>query len=207
MMAYGYIIRNKEDRENYLEQKKSIDEYVAKHHLIFCRYIEDKIKGNRERSKEELKFLLKNLKEGDILVSSELTTLGRSFFMIMELLSICVARGIKVITVKDNFTVDDTYPKEQLIYAFSLCSEIERTLISVKTKKGLSKLQDQGHKLGRPSGSKNKHPIVEQKIDSINRYLAQGYSMREAARRTGIHVNTVYHYFRTHKEAKPPITE
>jgi len=105
------------------------------------------------------------LKTGDTLVVSELSRLGRSFYEIIEILSILENRKVHVISIKENFNLSDDIQSKVIAFAFSLAAEIERQLISQRTKEALSYKRSQGVILGRPEGSKDKKPRIRRKAE------------------------------------------
>ncbi len=194
-MVYVYI-RVSTDTQSVENQKYEINRYCEVHNLIISRYIEETISGKKKYQKRRLGILLKNLKENDILIASELSRLGRSFYMIMEILNICMNKGVKVITIKDNFILGDNIESKVIAFAFSLSAEIERQLISQRTKEALSRLRKSGVTLGRPKGSKNVSLLCERHDKRIHYLLSKGVSVRKIARRIGVHPNTLYRYLR-----------
>jgi DNA invertase Pin-like site-specific DNA recombinase len=111
-----------------------------------------KISGTKAPEKRQLGNLLKLVKEGDIIICSELSHLGRSFFMIMKILSSCMKRGVKVWTIKDNYRLGHDIQSKVLAFAFGLSAEIERNLISQRTKEALARCKAEGKVLGRRFG-------------------------------------------------------
>ena len=190
-MVYAYI-RVSTDTQTVENQRYEIDTYCKKNNLIIDKYIEETISGTKEYNKRRLGVLLKILDKNDILIASELSRLGRSFYMIMEILNICMTKGVKVITIKDNFILGDNIESKVIAFAFSLSAEIERQLISQRTKEALTRLRKQGKKLGRPKGSKNKHLKTDQFKAKIEIYLNKGLSCNQIAKKIGVHKNTIY---------------
>ena len=103
-MIYGYI-RVSTDTQTVENQRCEIERYIKEHNLKIDKYFEETISGTKEYNKRRLGKLLSSIKEGDTLIASELSRLGRSFYMIMEILNICLNKGVKVITIKDKFIV------------------------------------------------------------------------------------------------------
>jgi DNA invertase Pin-like site-specific DNA recombinase len=100
-MVYGYI-RVSTDKQTMENQRYEINRFWKAEKLKIEKWIEEKISGTKAPEKRQLGGLLKLVNEGDIIICSELSRLGRSFFMIMSILSGCMERGIKIWTIKDN---------------------------------------------------------------------------------------------------------
>lgn len=190
-MVYGYI-RVSTDQQTVANQRFEILNYASKNKFKIDAFIHETISGTTAYTKRRLGTLLKNLKKGDILIASELSRLGRSLYMIMTILNICLTKGVKVKTIKDKFDLSEDIESKVLAFAFGLSAEIERQLISQRTKEALTRLKKEGKKLGRPQGSKGKHKKLENEGEQIQIYLEKGRSKAWIARHYKCHVNTLY---------------
>lgn len=131
--------------------------------------------------------ILEELKEGDNLIVSELSRIGRSMLEIMQVLSIAMEKGIHVHAVKGNWKLDDSIQSKIMAMVFSMAAEIERDLISKRTKEALKAKKAQGIKLGRPKGTgKSKldkfRPEIEALLynGSAQKFIAKRYGISEA---------------------------
>lgn len=194
-MVYGYI-RVSTDRQTVENQRYEINKYCKSHNIKIKEFINETISGTREYTKRKLGKLLSKLSTGDVLIASELSRLGRSLFMIMTILNICMAKGIKVITIKDGFELQDDIESKVLAFAFGLSAEIERQLISQRTKEALNRLRNEGVKLGRPKGAKSKHHKLENYLNNIVTYLNKGRTKAWIARKYKVHVNTLNNFMK-----------
>lgn len=150
-MIYGYI-RVSTDKQTLENQKFEIEKFCQKQNLKIEGWIEETISGTKSYNKRQLGKLLKKVKTGDYIICSELSRLGRNLFMIMEILNICMSKDCKVWTVKDNYRLGDDIQSKVLAFAFGLAAEIERNLISQRTKEALMRKKEEGIILGRPKG-------------------------------------------------------
>ncbi len=134
-----------------------------------------------------LGLLLNRVKEGDIIICSELSRLGRSFFMIMEILSTCLNKGVKVWTIKDGYRLGDDLQSKVLAFAFSLSAEIERNLISQRTKEALALRRAMGVQLGRRKGTDRRSDpaSAQHKPETIESLLRQKLTPFQIAVRLG----------------------
>lgn len=196
-MIYGYI-RVSTDTQTVENQRFEIERYCERHKYKIDSYINETISGTKEYTKRRLGILLKHLTKGDILIASELSRLGRSLYMIMEILHLCMLKEVTVITIKDNFILKDDIESKVLAFAFGLSAEIERKLISQRTKEALTRIKNEGKKLGRPIGSKSKHHKLDNCGEKIQKYMKNGRSKAWIARRLKVHVNTLNTYLKNH---------
>lgn len=144
-------------------------------------FVEEKISGKVPWRKRKIAELLESLQAKDTIIVSELSRLGRSMLECMEILSIATNKSINIYTVKGNWQLDQTIQSKIIAMAFSMAAEIERDLISQRTKEALRFRQQQGMKLGRPKGpGKSKLDIFRPEIESL---LANGTTQRFIARR------------------------
>src|SRR5699024_2051589 len=124
--------------------------------MVEDKWIEETISGTKQVEERRLGQLLKKMEKDDILVCTELSRLGRNLLMIMGILNECMNRDIQVWTIKDNYRLGNDINSKVLAFAFGLSAEIERNLISQRTKEALARKRAEGVILGRPKGSKSK---------------------------------------------------
>ena len=180
-MTYGYI-RVSTDKQTVENQRFEINHFCKLNNIQIDEWIEETISGTKTPDKRKLGKLIGLVKEGDLIICSELSRLGRSLYMIMDILSHCMETGCKIWTIKDNFRLGDDIQSKVLAFAFGLSAEIEKNLISERTKTSLAKKKAEGVKLGRPVGSHNKHTKLDGKDECICELLRQGQSYSAIAR-------------------------
>lgn len=195
MKVYGYI-RVSSDKQTVENQRYEINSYCEKHNLTVTKRYEETVTGTREYTKRKLGKLLKHMNEGDLLLCSELSRLGRSFFMIVEILSLCAKHHVKLKTIKDNFELSDTIESKVLSFAFGLTAEIERKLISQRTKEALEYRRSQGIKLGRPKGKKSESKCAKHR-EKIEKRLREKRSINYICRRLNCHRDTLNKYLKS----------
>lgn len=189
-MIYGYI-RVSSDKQTVENQRYEISQYANKHGLQIDGWIEETISGTKSYDKRELGKLLRMVNNGDLIICAELSRLGRNLFMIMEILNICMTKGCKVWTIKDGYRLGDDIQSKVLAFAFGLSAEIERNLISQRTKEALARKKSEGIVLGRPIGRKSSKVKLSGKEYVIQELLEQEVSITEIARIFKVHRNTV----------------
>jgi len=188
-MVYGYI-RVSTDKQTVENQRFEIQRFCKAEKLKIGKWIEEKISGIKSPEKRQLGNLLKVVQTGDLIICSELSRLGRSFFMIMNILSSCMERGVKVWTIKDNYRLGDDIQSKVLAFAFGLSAEIERNLIAQRTKEALARCKSEGKVLGRHPGR-----AVNVKLSGhekeIRKMIREGRNNVEIGRLFGVHRQTV----------------
>src|SRR5579871_3033696 len=116
-------------------------------------WVEETISGRVSWRKRKIAEVIEELQVGDTLIVSELSRLGRSMLECMEILSIAFQKGIHIFAVKGNWQLDNSIQSKIVAMAFSMAAEIERDLISQRTKEALAARKKAGLALGRPRGS------------------------------------------------------
>ena len=116
-------------------------------------FVEEKASGKKSWKDRKIKNIIDDLADGDRLIVPELSRLGRSMLEIMEILSIARQKGICIYAVKGGWELNGTIQSKVMAMAFSIASEIERDLISKRTKEALKARKAQGMRLGRPRGA------------------------------------------------------
>jgi DNA invertase Pin-like site-specific DNA recombinase len=194
-MIYGYIrvSTDKQDTENQkigiLEKAQSlgyeIEDWIS----------DDGVSGAKEPDKRKLGALMKKLKEGDVLIISELSRLGRTVYMLFEIVRHCESVGCTIYSVKDSF---NTIKKGDLIstvllFAFGLSAQIEREMIIKRTVEGLERRRREGVIFGRPVGAKGKTKL-DGKEDIIRQYIEAGVGLSGIARILKVHRATLHKF-------------
>ncbi len=172
-MTYGYI-RVSSDKQTVENQRFEINNFCKANNLEIDGWIEETISGTKNYDKRKLGKLLNKVKKGDLIICAELSRLGRNLFMIMEILSICMKKECRIWTIKDNYRLGDDIQSKVLAFAFGLSAEIERNLISQRTKEALARKRAEGVVLGHPKGLKNGHTKLTGKETVICEMLNRG---------------------------------
>ena len=186
-MTYGYI-RVSTDTQAMLNQRFEIEAFCKKNDISIDGWIEETISGAKTYSKRKLGLLLEKVQKNDLIICSELSRLGRNLFMIMNILNVCMNKECKVWTIKENYRLGNDIQSKVLAFAFGLSAEIERNLISQRTKEALKRAKADGKVLGRPKGSKTsikKHPLYG-KYGFIKSALKCNVSKRKIAKMCGV---------------------
>lgn len=194
IMTYGYI-RVSTDKQTVENQRFEIKKFCSIQNIHVDGWIEETISGTKNYTKRELGRLLERVNKNDLIICAELSRLGRNLFMIMEILNVCMNKECKVWTIKDNYRLGDDIQSKVLAFAFGLSAEIERNLISQRTKEALARKKAEGAKLGRHKGERchlnRKCEINHNHIVFMQRNNA---SKLQIAKNIGVSVSTLYRY-------------
>ncbi len=191
-MIYGYI-RVSSDKQTVENQRFEINNFCLRQHLQVDGWIEETISGTTPYPKRALGGLLRKVGKDDLILCAELSRLGRNLFMIMEILNLCLHRQCRLWTIKDNFRLGSDVQSKVLAFAFGLSAEIERNLISQRTREALARLKAQGVVLGRPKGRHTeicKHKLYHKRT-LIQELLKANVSQRQIALICHVHRNTL----------------
>ncbi|QEC76906.1 master DNA invertase Mpi family serine-type recombinase [Mucilaginibacter ginsenosidivorax] len=198
-MIYGYI-RVSTDKQTVENQRYEVNKFCEKSTLAVDKWIEETISGAKKVKDRKLGSLLKKMKTGDILICSELSRLGRNLLMIMGVLNECMNRDIQVWTIKDNYRLGSDINSKVLAFAFGLSAEIERNLISQRTKEALARKKAEGIILGRPIGSKSSSTKLTGQEKKIKDLLEKKVSYSAIGRILGVHRITVSSFVKESKQ-------
>ena len=194
-MIYGYI-RVSTDQQSTSNQKFEINRFAASHNIQIDKWVEETISSRKPLNKRKLGSLLAELKDGDILISTEISRLGRSFLEVMGILQHCLTQNCQIWTLKENYKLGSDIASKVLAFAFGLSAEIERQLISDRTKMSLDKLKSQGKHLGRPFGAKSKSLKLSKNTKKVKDLMAKGLPKAQIARLLGVDKLTLYRFLK-----------
>ena len=196
MTVYGYL-RVSTDKQDCENQKIGVEELARTRRLsIESWIIDDGVSGMKEPEKRKLGKLLKRIKSGDVIICSELSRLGRRLFMVISILEHCMKIGAKVLTVKDGYELGDNVQSKVLAFAFGLVAELEREMISKRTKEALQRRKMNGQAIGRMKGAKNKRHVLDGKEDKIIALLNAGVAKTKIAKDLKISNGTLYDFIK-----------
>ena len=192
-MIYGYI-RVSTEQQNTINQKHEISTFADKNGLQIDKWVDETISSRKPLKERKLGNLIKKLKKGDILIASELSRLGRNLMEVMGILQKCLENECQVWTLKENYRLGADIQSKVLAFAFSLANEIERQLISDRTRESLKRVKAEGKHIGRPFGSTYRK--LKRKHNKIKELLAKKVSKAEIARLLGCDWNTLHRYIK-----------
>lgn len=200
-MVYGYL-RVSSDDQTVENQKVGVVQFANTHEWTIDGYIiDDGVSGTKDPLKRQLGKLLGRVKENDIIICSEISRLGRNLLMIMSILQMLMQKKTMLYTVKDNYVLGDNIQSTVLAFAFGLAAQIERDMISMRTKEALARKRAEGIILGRPVGRKTTPSSrkLYPKENLIRELLDNGTSKRQIAKICHVDRNTLDRYIKDFK--------
>lgn len=191
-MTTAYL-RVSSDKQTTQNQRFEIEEYAKRNCIVIDEWVEETISGTKHHSHRKLGRLIKRLRRGDTLILSELSRLSRNLMGIFSILNICMERGVRIIAIKERYELGNSIEAKVLAFAFALAAEIERNLISIRTREALARKRAEGVLLGRPKG---KFLKLNGREDEIRQMLIFGASKADICRRLQISRTTLYNFIR-----------
>ena len=189
-MIYGYI-RVSTDMQTVENQKFELTRWAKRNNIHIDSWIEETISGAKDYKRRKLGALLKKVKEGDTILATEISRLGRSLLMVMEILNFCMNKGCKIKTIKDNYELGGDIQSKVLAFAFGLSAEIERKMIQQRTKQALDRKRAEGIKLGRPKGTTGKLKLLGKEEDIKKMIFKKHMNKTQIARKLKVNRGTV----------------
>lgn len=194
-MVYGYI-RVSTEKQTVENQKIEIKKYCKERKLRNIKWVSETVSGTKKPEKRLLGKLLDEVKEGDIVVVAEISRLGRSLIMVLNVLQRFLEKGVEVRAIKEGYELGDNIQSKVLAFAFGLSAEIERQLISERTKAGLVRARKSGKKIGRPKGKKAARYKLTGKGAYIKREMLKGRSKSNIALELHVTRTTLNNYIK-----------
>lgn len=172
-------LRASTDKQDLNHQKLELLEFARKKSLSIDEFVEITISSRKSSKQRRIDELLGMLNDGDILLVTELSRLGRSTTEVITIVNSLAKRNIRVIVLKQNLDISQQDINSKVtLTLFSLFSELERDLISLRTKKALASKTRQGQILGKPKGTIQKSKF-DKHAEKIKELLDYGLSVRK----------------------------
>ena len=188
VIAYVRVSTEMQTLEN---QEYEILNYCRKSGLTIDRWVSESVSGTVSLEKRALGKVMRRMQKGDLIVCTELSRLGRNMLMVMSILNACSQKGVAMHTIKDGFDLSDSINSKIIAFAFALAAEIERNLISQRTKEALAVRKINGVRLGRPPGRSSQKDVFDRSKGEIMKLLENGHSIVSVAKKYRMHRNTL----------------
>ena len=189
IMVIGYL-RVSTGKQNLANQQNEIRRFADSKDFVIDSWVTEVVSGRKRERDRKLGTLLKRMKPGDTLIVTEISRLSRTLTDIMAIMGKCLAREINLYTTKEGYSFDNTINSKVLCFAFGLVAEIERNLISMRTKEALALRKAEGMVLGRKKGSFTKQKVLIDNQEEIVRMLEQDKSITDICKRFGLSRDT-----------------
>jgi DNA invertase Pin-like site-specific DNA recombinase len=199
MKTLAYL-RISTDSQDLDAQKLAILDFAQREGIVIDAFIEATASAGKTRKARRLDELMDRFDRGDRLIVSELSRLGRSLGQVIGIVDTLVKRKIAFIAVKENIRFEGKQDMQTkvMVALFALFAEVERDLISERTKEGLAKARASGKKLGRPKGALGRSRL-NGKEGEIQTLLEKGVSKAAIAKINGVSRTTLYHFIQTRR--------
>lgn len=194
-MIYGYC-RVSTAHQHEENQHFVIEQFAQNNNLSIDVWIEEKISSSKKLQDRKLGALLKKLQSGDILITTEISRLGRSLLEVMNILQTCLERDCQIWTLKENFRLGTDIQSKVLAFAFGLSAELSKSLLQERVRESLARLKADGKKLGRPIGAQSKQLKLSRNKKRIDALINQGVSKNQIARIMRVNKSTLYNFLR-----------
>ena len=198
-VAYLRVSTRSQDLEN---QKMAILEYAQQKRFVVDRFLEIQASALHARHRAHVGEMLLSLEPGDRLVVSELSRLGRSLGQVIQTVDTLVQRKIRFTAIKEGieFEGKQDLQTKVMVALFGLFAEVERDLISERTREGLASAKAQGRQLGRPKGKSGKSKL-DGKEEAIRGLLLKGVSKASIAKLLAVSRSSLCYFIETRKIA------
>lgn len=195
IVAYLRVSTGKQLLEN---QKNEISAFAQNRNMVIDQWVTEIASGCKQRNDRKLGTLLRRMKKGDLLIVTELSRLSRTLIDIMTIMGTLLQKGVVLYSTKERYSFDNSLNSKVLCFAFGLVAEIERNLISMRTREALALRREQGVKLGRKKGSYTKQKILLDNRNEIIRTINSGQSIASICRKYHVSRETFNRFRRNH---------
>lgn len=202
MVTYAYlrVSTNQQDVDN---QRHGILEYANQKSLGHLEFVEDSVSGQKKwRDRQLGQLLTTTAVAGDVIIFAEISRMARSTLQVLEILECCMQRELIVHIAKQQMVLDDNLPSRITATVLGLAAEIERELISMRTREALAKRKAAGKTLGRPKGRQSAKLKLDPRKQEIQMYLDKGISKRSIAKLVDCAPSTLYYWLERHQLSK-----
>lgn len=189
-MVYAYI-RVSTDKQTVENQRFEVQKFATEKKIVIDKWVSEIVSGTKAANDRKLGPLLKRMKKGDVLIISEISRLGRNLMQIMSILNLCMSKETSVLTVKERYELGNNINSQILAFAFGLSAQIERDLISQRTKESLARRKAEGQQLGHKKGQKNSHYRLTGKENIIRNMMLERISKSAICRKLKCSMGTL----------------
>ena len=190
MAVIGYI-RVSSNKQTCEHQHYEIEQFAHLNNIVVDKWVEETISSRKALNKRRLGQLLDDLQPNDILIAAEISRLGRSLLEVMRILENCLNKNCQVWTIKENYRLGNDIQSKVMAFAFGLSAEIERNLISQRTKASLENVKSKGKRLGRPFSAQSRKLKLSKNTKKVKELLDMGLTRYRIAKIMQVKQTTV----------------
>lgn len=194
-MVIGYL-RVSTEKQQLNNQRCEIIKFAKSANFTIDEWKEEIVSGTKGEENRVLGEILNKIHEGDILIISEISRLSRRFMEIISIFNRCIKKKVIIFSVKEKFELSDNMNSKILSFAFSLTAEVERDLISMRTKEALARKKAEGVILGRPKGNAPKVNALNKHAGEIIRKVESKISRSLIAKEYSVSRTTLYYFLK-----------
>lgn len=191
VVAYLRVSTEKQFLEN---QREEILRFAAKKGINIDTWYTETVSGSVSSNDRKLSELLDRMRPGDSLIVTEISRLSRTLLEIMTILNSCIKKEVVLYSTKEGYVFQNDINSKVLGFAFGLMAEIERNLISMRTKEALARRKQEGRQLGRKKGDTPKIKMLDENKHYLFQEVKKGVSYAELARRMGVSRTTMFRF-------------
>lgn len=191
VVAYLRVSTEKQFLEN---QREEITRFAERNGMRIDKWYTETVSGNVSSKERKLSGVLDKMSPGDSLIVTEISRLSRTLLEIMTILNSCIRKEVILYSTKEGYVFQNDINSKVLGFAFGLMAEIERNLISMRTKEALARRKQEGKRLGRRKGDMPKMRILTENKRLLLKEQRNGTSCSELARRMGVSRTTMFRF-------------
>lgn len=186
------------DKQHLDIQREEISKFVEQKHLAVDKWIVEVTGEKAKQPGAKLEQVLERVKKGDTLIVTDISRLSRTLYELMEVLTVCLEKGVSIYCIEDRYLFDETMDVRTMTKAFKLVEEIDHALVSTRTKDALAQMKSSGKRLGRPKGSDSKQSFLDAHKEEVINMLERGQSVAAICEHFNVSKNTYYKFKRNY---------
>lgn len=207
-VIYAYI-RISKASQSVKRQKSNFEKYIKENNISgqSIKWIEETASGAKAIRDRDLQTILDQIQEGDTFVTDEITRIGRTSLEVLSTLHKLIEAKCQVHIIESSLRLTNDISSQVMAFAMSLAAQIERELISSRTKDGLRAAKESGKKLGRPAGSDSAVERLEESREVIEQLIEAKVAKAAIARAVHCSKTTLYKFIKSRNLEPMDVTQ
>ena len=194
-MVVAYL-RVSTEKQFLANQREELLRFAEKNGLQIDKWYTETVSGSVRSKDRKLSGVLNRMQRGDSLIVTEISRLSHTMLEIMTILNSCIKKEIVLYSTKEGYVFQNDMNSKVLGFAFGLMAEIERNLISMRTKEALARRRQEGVKLGRKKGTCPAMRVLRENKRRLIKDAQRGVSCSELARQMGVSRTTMHRFLK-----------